>query len=133
LEGIEATTRNGTIWETNVVPHELHRLFGSETFLWGGDLNCDPKMDDRRWFAGGNRRTFEIYQEAGSFDTRTRFHSTHQQTFFRPGTGRYQLDHVFVDRITERRVTNWAVDPYPATSAAPLSDHAPILLTLDAE
>jgi len=133
LEGIETTTRDGSLWETNVVPHELHRLFGQETFLWGGDLNCDPKMDDRPRFAGGTRRAFEIYREAGAVDARTRFHSTYQQTFFRPGTDSYQLDHVFVDRITEGRLTSWAVDPLPATAADPLSDHAPIMLTLDAE
>jgi endonuclease/exonuclease/phosphatase family metal-dependent hydrolase len=90
-------------------------------------------MDDRRWFAGGNRRTFEIYQEAGAFDARARFHSTHQQTFFKTGTDDYQLDHVFVDRITERRLTGWAVDPHPATAPDRLSDHAPIVLTLDAQ
>jgi hypothetical protein len=66
-------------------------------------------------------------------DARTRFHSTNQQTFFRPGTDSYQRDHVFVDRITERRLTSWAVDPQPATGANPLSDHAPIMLTLEAE
>jgi hypothetical protein len=131
LEGIETTTRDNSVWETNVVPHELHRLFGQETFLWGGDLNCDPKMDDRPLFAGGNRRVFEIYREAGAVDARTPFHSTYQQTFFRPGTDSYQLDHVFVDRITERQLTSWTVDPEPANGPDALSDHAPIMLTLD--
>ncbi len=129
-EGIEVTTRDGSVWETNVIPHELHRLFEGETFLWGGDFNSDPKMDDRPAFAGGNRRIFEIYREAGSYDARARFHETHQQTFFRPGTNNYQLDHVFADEATERRVTRWTVDSAPATGPEPLSDHAPILLTL---
>jgi endonuclease/exonuclease/phosphatase family metal-dependent hydrolase len=131
IEGIEVPTRDGSVWETNVIPHELHRLFGSETFLWGGDLNCDPKMDDRPTFAGGNRRVFEIYREAGSVDTRTRFHRAHQQTFFREGTDCYQLDHVFADEATERRLTDWAVDVEPVSGPEPLSDHAPILLTVD--
>ena len=130
LDGIEITTADKSVWETNVIPHELHRLFGGETFLWGGDLNCDPKMDGRRGFAGGNQRVFDIYREAGSVDVRARFHATYQQTFFRPGTDNYQLDHVFADPATEQRVTTWAVDPTPATGPEPLSDHAPILLNL---
>ena len=128
-DGIEVTTRDGSVWETNVIPHELHRLFGADTFLWGGDLNCDPKMDDRPTFAGGNRRVFEIYKEAGSMDTRSRFHETNLQTFFREGTDCYQLDHAFVDQATERRVTSWrSIPPQPPVRVR--SRHAPILLTL---
>lgn len=132
LDGIEVTTRDRTVWETNVVPHELHRLFGSDTFLWGGDLNCDPRMDEKRWFVGGNRRVFEIYRTAGSVDVRARFHEMHLQTYFKNGSDTYQLDHVFADEATERRLTSWAVDPTLATGPEPLSDHAPILLELAA-
>jgi hypothetical protein len=58
-----------TVWEANVIPHELHRLFANDTFLWGGDLNTDPRMDDYSGFAGGNRRMFDIYREAWSHTT----------------------------------------------------------------
>lgn len=92
MDGIEITTTDASVWETNVIPHELHRLFGHDTCFWGGDLNCDPKMDGRRGFAGGNQRVFDIYREAGSVDLRPRFHDTFQQTFFRPGPDSYQLD-----------------------------------------
>ena len=66
-----------------------------ETFLWGGDLNTDPGMDDIRGFTGGNRRMFEIYRQSGSRDTRTRFFDTPQRTYFKDGNRHYQLDHVF--------------------------------------
>ena len=118
-----------SVWEPNVIPHELHRLFGGETFVWGGDFNTDPRMDDFKGFAGGNRRMFEIFDEVGSRDTRARFHSDYVQTFFRKSNRLpWQLDHVFADSVTEARVTAWMVDPTPATGDDACSDHAPIIV-----
>lgn len=131
IEGVELTTRDRSVWETNVIPHELHRLFGDETFIWAGDLNTDPRMDDKRWFVGGNRRMFEIYAESGSCDTRARFFDDYQQTYVKPRMGQYQLDHVFADARTEGRVTGWEVDLTAVTQELSYSDHAPILVTLD--
>ena len=48
LQDVEVTTRDGSVWETMVIPHELRRLFGKETFVWGGDFNCDPRIDEGR-------------------------------------------------------------------------------------
>jgi len=42
IEGVELTTPNRSVWPTNVIPHELHRLFRTDAFIWGGDLNTDP-------------------------------------------------------------------------------------------
>ena len=131
IEGIEVTTPDRTIWETDVIPHELHRLFGDETFIWGGDLNSDPRMDDYG-FVGGNRRLREVYAECGSLDTRARFFGSSQQTYFKAGRRPYQLDHVFADSRTEQRVTGWRVDQRPATEQPPYSDHAAILVTVNA-
>jgi hypothetical protein len=132
MEGIEVTTRDGSVWETNVIPHELHRLFEGETFLWGGDLNCDPRMDGLGGgYAGGNRRVFDIWRDAGSIDARARFHEEFQQTFFRSGSRiAFQLDHVFVDSGTEQRLQAWEVDTAPAEVPDALSDHAPIIVSL---
>jgi len=33
-----------SVWEPNVIPHELHRLFPDDTFVWGGDFNTDPPV-----------------------------------------------------------------------------------------
>jgi hypothetical protein len=121
-----------TVWEANVIPHELHRLFANDTFLWGGDLNTDPRMDDFSGFAGGNRRLFDIYRKAGSYDIRHRFHNDYQQTFFRKGIRLgWQLDHVFSDATTEANATAWNVDPTPAVGDAASSDHAPIIVDIE--
>jgi len=121
---------NGTVWEQDLIPFELHRLFAGETFLWGGDLNSAEAMDDLG-FVGGNRRLREIWREAGSRDLRGRFCTEEQQTFFRPNRRPYQLDHVFADPLTESRVLDWRVDT-PAIAATPaFSDHAPIVVELE--
>jgi endonuclease/exonuclease/phosphatase family metal-dependent hydrolase len=132
VEGVVLTTPDKSVWEANVIPHELQRLFADETFVWGGDFNSDPRMDERPAFLGGNRWLFDVYAESGLCDTRARFHDSYQQTYFKAGKGEYQLDHVFADAQTEQRVTCWRVDAGPATQQEPYSDHAPILVTLDA-
>ena len=131
IDGIEIATRDRSVWETHVIPHELHRLFGGDTFMWGGDFNADPRMDDRPGFAGGNRSMFKAYELAGSRDTRARFHPDYVQTYFKPRTNAYQLDHVFADAATERRVCGWRIDRSAATSREPYSDHAPIVVDLE--
>jgi hypothetical protein len=118
------------VWQMDLIPFELHRLFAGRTFLWGGDLNSAENMDDIRTFAGGNRRLRQIWREAGSRDLRKRFFADEQQTFFAPNRGAYQLDHVFGDAATEGRVVAWRVDTEPVLSQPTLSDHAPIWVDL---
>jgi endonuclease/exonuclease/phosphatase family protein len=130
IEGVKLTTPGGSVWEQNLIPHELRRLFADETFVWGGDFNCEPGMDGKPGFLGGNHCLFEMYAKSGFHDTRARCHDSYLQTFFKPGKGAYQLDHVFADARTEQRVTHWEVDPRPATQQQPYSDHAPIVVTL---
>ena len=75
------------VWQTDLIPFELHRLFAGQTFLWGGDLNSAESMDHIPWYAGGNRRLRKIWTQAGSHDLRPRFFPKEQQTFFAPKTG----------------------------------------------
>ena len=75
------------VWQMDLIPFELHRLFADQTFLWGGDLNSAVSMDDIPGFSGGNRRLREIWAEAGSCDLRMRFFTDEQQTFFAPNRG----------------------------------------------
>jgi hypothetical protein len=49
---------NGSVWEQDLIPFELHSLFADESFLWGGDLNSAESMDDLG-FVGGNRKAPE--------------------------------------------------------------------------
>jgi endonuclease/exonuclease/phosphatase family metal-dependent hydrolase len=118
------------VWQMDLIPFELHRLFADQTFIWGGDLNSAERMDDIPSFSGGNRRLREIWGEAGSRDLRLRFFADGQQTFFAPNRGAYQLDHVFGDAVTEGRVVDWRVDTEPVLSHPSLSDHAPIWVEL---
>ena len=119
------------VWQMDLIPFELHRLFAGQTFLWGGDVNSAESMDAVRGFSGGNRRLREIWSEAGSRDLRLRFFAEEQQTFYAPGRGSYQLDHVFGDPRIEARVVDWRVDTGPVTSTPTLSDHAPIWVELE--
>ena len=137
IDDIELTAPNKkspggySVWEPNVIPHELHRLFADETFVWGGDFNTDPRMDDLKGFAGGNRRMFDIFREAGSHDMRNRFHSDYQQSFFRESNRLpWQLDHVFADAATEARTSTRNIDPTPAVGEDRCSDHAPIIVDI---
>jgi hypothetical protein len=119
------------VWQMDLIPFELHRLFARDSFLWGGDMNSAERMDDVRGFGGGNRRLREIWSEAGSCDLRLRFFDEEQQTFFAPRADAYQLDHVFADAATEARLVDWRVDTGPVTSTPTLSDHAPIWVELE--
>jgi len=124
---IPVSTPDGSIWETDVIPFELHRLFGDQSFVWGGDLNSAVVMDESPRFTGGNGRLRKTWREAGSHDLRLDFFKDEQQTFFAPRRGAYQLDHLFADEATSRRVTAWRVDRTPVELDPPLSDHAPII------
>ena len=128
-EDVPVSTPNGTVWETDVIPFELHRLFAGKTYIWGGDLNSAEIMDDQG-FVGGNRKLRQIWHKAGSRDLRRRFFEDEQQTFYAPNRRPYQLDHVFADAVTEARVADWRVDTEPVTAQPSLSDHAPIWVDL---
>jgi endonuclease/exonuclease/phosphatase family metal-dependent hydrolase len=127
---VPLTTRDKSLWETNVIPHELRHLFADDTFLWGGDLNSAIGMDSKRWFAGGNERLREVWKAGGSVDLRLDFFPAEQRTYFHPSHDHYQLDHVFADATTARRVTSWRVDVDAADCELPYSDHAPVLVEL---
>lgn len=119
-----------SLWQTDVLPYELRELFGDEPFVWGGDLNSAEAMDSFAKFAGGNRKLREIWRRAGSVDLRLNFFEEEQQTFFAPGKRPWQLDHLFADAQTARRVTSWRVDRAPVEESHRLSDHAPIVIEI---
>lgn len=128
---VEPVTRDGSLWELDLIPFELHQLFLDESYIWGGDLNSAGTMDDVPNFLGGNRKLRQMWLEAGSVDLRTRWLEQEQQTFFRPGNRAYQIDHLFSDAATESRVTAWSVDRRPVEVEPPLSDHAPVIVELE--
>lgn len=63
-------------------------------------------------------------------DVRPRHQPDEVQTYFKLGARAYQLDHVFADAATEARVSSWSVVT-DVSSKSCLSDHAPILITIE--
>lgn len=114
------------IWEIELIAFELKRLFASDLFLCGGDINSALLFDTHRKGKVSNRRLFDNLRSAGFVDLRLRHYEAEQQTYFKKRMGPYQLDHVFADEVTEKRVDSWRVLSEAVTADRPLSDHAPI-------
>ena len=107
MDGIEGTTRDGSVWETNAVPHELQRLFARDTFLWGGDLNCDPRWMTARPSRAATAASLRSLERGLARCPLSAFTTPTSKRSSDPKTDGYQLDHVFVDKATERRLTGW--------------------------
>lgn len=52
-------------------------------------------------------------------------------SYFHPKSRPFQLDHVFADPATTKKVTSWRVDTDPVARAEPCSDHAMIRVDID--
>ena len=118
------------VYEIEVIAPELARLCGGESFICGGDLNAGL-LFDTNYKKTSNQLLFDNLRETGLVDLRPRHSATEQQTYFKAGKGPYQLDHIFADEATEKRVQGWRVIPLPEVNGPPLSDHAPIEVTLE--
>jgi hypothetical protein len=103
IEGIRRC-REDKIWAVEVIASELERPFAGSPFVFGGDLNSARSFDGRPGF-GGNVRLHENLAAGGFHDLRLVSYRDEQQTYFKAGKGPDQLDHVFADAATERRVT----------------------------
>jgi endonuclease/exonuclease/phosphatase family metal-dependent hydrolase len=115
------------ILEIELVVADLERLFSGSRFIAGGDLNASLALDANYHPNNpSNARLFANLAEAGFVDLRPRFFEDEQQTWFKAGTGPYQLDHVFADADTEKRVVSWRVIHEAVEREPQLSDHAPI-------
>jgi hypothetical protein len=64
-------------------------------------------------FVGGNGKVRAVWREVGFHDLRVGFFEEEQPTFFPPGRNRYQLDHVFADAETRKRVSDRHADRTP--------------------
>jgi endonuclease/exonuclease/phosphatase family metal-dependent hydrolase len=119
----------GGLWEIDLAIHELGPLLAGRSFVAGGDLNSALLFDATQ---GGesNRKLFDNISAAGFHDLQPA-DMPEQQTFFRDGSGPYQLDHVFGDPSTAGRVRSWQVAAHVAQGADSLSDHAAVIVDLD--
>lgn len=117
------------MWEIEVIAHELSPVLASGPFVLGGDLNSSLLFDKNE--DGQEARLFKNLASQGFIDTRSRHSESEIQTFFKPRTRPFQLDHVYADEATESNVVRWEVLAHVARDLT-LSDHAPVLVELDA-
>lgn len=119
----------GEAWHNDAAVTAIEPLAESrEAFVVGGDFNTCRAYDDHSTFGQvpSCRAWFERRQDRGWFDAMRRFHPDDQRTYLKPGTGSYELDHVFVDDGLLDHLTGCRV-----LDAGGLSDHAPLLIELD--
>jgi endonuclease/exonuclease/phosphatase (EEP) superfamily protein YafD len=127
LEGV-ARCASSELWEIELAIHELRHTLSGKRFLAGGDLNS-ALLFDTNYGGSSNRQLFANIAAAGFHDLRPEG-VPEQKTFFRPGTGDYQLDHVFADGATAQHGYTWEVDTSVAGPDAP-SDHAALVIVFD--
>lgn len=130
LTGVARCSTDGSeLWEIEVLAHELRDVLRDQAFILGGDLNSALAFDTNY---GGreNELLFANLAESGFVDLRLRHQREEVQTYYKARTRPYQLDHVFADRTTELRVRSWTVLGEVASRLG-LSDHAPVLVTLE--
>jgi endonuclease/exonuclease/phosphatase family metal-dependent hydrolase len=96
--------------------------------ILGGDWNT-ARLFDEVYGPRGNHEFFVRMSETGWFEAIRKFFDTEVQTYFRPGRGAYQLDHVF---LTEDLYSNLSSAEVVTTDEIlSASDHAPMVLTID--
>lgn len=101
---------------------------GGRSAILGGDWNT-ARLFDETYGPRGNHEFFVRMSETGWFEAIRKFSDTEVQTYFRPGRGEYQLDHVF---LTEDLYSNLSSAEVVTTAEVlSASDHAPIVLEID--
>ena len=128
LEGLARCSEQG-LWEMELAIHELGPMLHGQSFIAGGDLNS-ALLFDTTYGGNENERLFANIKSAGFYDLRP-VSTPEQRTFFRPGTGDYQLDHVYADSATAAQVSTWQVVSGLVDVEDAPSDHAPIIVTLE--
>lgn len=130
LEGVSRCSTDGSeLWEIEVIAHELRDVLRDRPFVLGGDLNSALAFD-RNYGGRENEILFANLARSGFVDLRPRHQPEEVRTYFKQGTRAYQLDHTYADPATETRVTSWTVLS-DVPSQLGLSDHAPVLVTLE--
>lgn len=119
--------------ESNVWPGDLiwwsTRFLPSEggSFILGGDWNTSL-LFDKVYGPRGNAEFFARMRDTGWYTAMKKFHETEVQTYYSPGKGPYQLDHVFLTSDLYDGLKTAEVLPTPKVLST--SDHAPIVLEI---
>lgn len=114
------------VWPLYIIFDDLCRLLPGKTFLVGGDLNAARLMDQSPSMAGGNCEFFDKIEASGFHSALAKFHDGEVQTYFKKNSRPYQLDHLYCDEESLKRLSRCRVLDHPVT-ALNLSDHAPIV------
>lgn len=107
---------------------ELSTSIADKRFLVGGDLNAARHIDD---VYGGHwhSRYFEELAKRGFHDCHWAKHRKEEQSFWgHQAKEAYQCDHLFVDNLTAKHVTECNIVDNDRVRT--LSDHGPMSLTI---
>lgn len=126
-EGI-LRSRENEMWEIEVIAHELQPVLASKEFIFGGDLNA-ALLSDKPGKAE-EARLFANLATLGYTDIRHRHSADEVQTYFKPNTRPFMLDHLYADTKTAAAVKSWRVLTEVAADLG-LSDHAPVEVVLE--
>jgi hypothetical protein len=111
-------------WEIEVVSHFLSPILANQSFVLGGDINSG-RLFDSVYKYSHNGNLWENLERQGMIDLRPKHSADEVQTFFRPNTAPYQLDHFFGSIDIYKRTSSWKVLTEVARDLK-LSDHAPV-------
>ena len=123
------TCHRSRVWEIEVAAHLVRQRVTAGRYLLGGDLNSALLLDKVRKHRN-NERLWANLAVQGFFDLRPNHYQHEQQTFFRPNTNPYQLDHFFGDTTTRSATRSWSVLTEIARDRQ-LSDHAPVAIEVE--
>jgi len=114
-------------WYSDVAFGVLKSLTNEfDRFIIGGDWNECRKFDQlHQYNPGSGRELFERTLKAGWHESLRRYHREEVPTYLKPGTGGYELDHLFTDSVLESRLAR--CDVLKETPIPEISDHAAII------
>lgn len=119
------------IWPLYMIFDDLISLSQHQDVVLGGDFNAARSMDDIAHFASGSRQFFQHIEAAGFLNCLAgHIDGEEVRTYFKPGKGPYQLDHLHASPSMFRVLKDCRVIEHPAVDLA-LSDHALIMADFD--
>jgi exonuclease III len=117
------------VWPVDLAWWALRNLTATGPCILGDDWNMARLFDTNYGVGskmGGNQARFDRMANSGWHDVARKFHKDEVQTYFKPRSGAYQLDHIFVSESIMAATTRFEVVTSPAVRKA--SDHAALVM-----
>lgn len=118
------------VWPVDLAWWALRNLTSKVgSCILGGDWNMARLFDSLYRPGskmGGNQARFDRMARSGWHEVARRFYSDEVQTYFKPPSGPYQLDHIFVSAPIMAATTHFEVVASPAVRS--VSDHAALIM-----